>query len=76
VAGQRVVVLDLVVVQRRVFAHPPIHVEGVVEELFGERVKHNFGLGHGLLLRGGLRAGKRYERRFNCNANSFCFRIH
>jgi hypothetical protein len=57
VPGQRVEVLFLVVVDGRFVTHPLIDLIRVVEIILRNRVEHQFGLGHGLLLRGGLVAG-------------------
>ena len=54
VAGQRVEVLFLVVIDRSLVAHPPINFVGVVEVLLRIRAELQFWLRHGLLFRGGL----------------------
>ena len=50
VPGQGVEVLFLVVVQRRLVAHPPVDLVRIVEVLLARRGEHHFGLGHCVLL--------------------------
>src|ERR1700722_4708052 len=49
-AGQRVEVLFLVVVERGVLTHSSINLERIGEELFGERIEDDLRLGHCTLL--------------------------
>ncbi len=49
-AGQRVEVLPLVVVDRSFVAHPLVDLVRIVEVLLGNRVELHVGLGHCVLL--------------------------